>query len=208
MAYNSGYNPDALPAHAEPDQAAAMLAGQASGRPHAGSQSHNQGGSRPHAPSQSYSNPAVPGAYNKPQPPLPSRQSYPKHQLGAYAAGPGQQGGGYAQSPPPSNYGMTLPPQQHHNRPPPNSRPPATPVPPAGADPTLFPLFKTVDKGNTGQLTEKELGAALVNGDWSTFDPDTVRMMIKMFDTDRSGTIGFDEFWQVPSDMNLRPTDH
>lgn len=46
----------------------------------------------------------------------------------------------------------------------------------------------------SGQLSEKELGAALVNGDWSSFDPYTVRLMIRMFDTDRSGTIGFDEF--------------
>lgn len=35
---------------------------------------------------------------------------------------------------------------------------------------------------------------ALVNGDWTAFDPQTVKMMIRMFDTDRSGTIGFDEF--------------
>lgn len=34
----------------------------------------------------------------------------------------------------------------------------------------------------------------MVNGDWTSFDPHTVRMMIRMFDTDRSGTIGFDEF--------------
>lgn len=46
----------------------------------------------------------------------------------------------------------------------------------------------------TGQLSEKELSAALVNGDWTAFDTQTVRMMIRMFDSDRSGTIGFDEF--------------
>lgn len=46
----------------------------------------------------------------------------------------------------------------------------------------------------TGHLTEKELRAALVNGDWSSFDPHTVKMMIRMFDSDRSGTIGFEEF--------------
>jgi Ca2+-binding EF-hand superfamily protein len=92
------------------------------------------------------------------------------------------------------------------------SRPPASPAPPSGADPALWPLFKAVDKdGNaefcppqpssvltkyagSGHLTEKELRAALVNGDWSSFDPFTVKMMIRMFDTDRSGTIGFEEF--------------
>lgn len=46
----------------------------------------------------------------------------------------------------------------------------------------------------TGQLSERELSAALVNGDWTAFDPHTVRMMIRMFDSDRSGTIGFEEF--------------
>ena len=51
----------------------------------------------------------------------------------------------------------------------------------------------TGDAGS-GQLSVRELGAALVNGDWSSFDPDTVRMMIRMFDSDRSGTIGFQEF--------------
>ena len=33
-----------------------------------------------------------------------------------------------------------------------------------------------------------------MNGDWTAFDVHTVRMMIRMFDSDRSGTIGFDEF--------------
>lgn len=46
----------------------------------------------------------------------------------------------------------------------------------------------------SGQLSEQQLGAALVNGDWSSFDPVTIRLMIRMFDTDGSGTIGFDEF--------------
>jgi hypothetical protein len=40
-------------------------------------------------------------------------------------------------------------------------------------------LFKAVDKDGSGQLTERELRAALVNGDWTSFDPHTVRMMIR-----------------------------
>jgi Ca2+-binding EF-hand superfamily protein len=92
------------------------------------------------------------------------------------------------------------------------SKPPPSPAPPNGADPALWPLFKAVDKDGiavtsallcalvltdflgSGQLTERELGAALVNGDWSSFDPHTVKMMIRMFDSDRSGSIGFQEF--------------
>ena len=33
-----------------------------------------------------------------------------------------------------------------------------------------------------------------MNGDWTAFDQRTVEMMIRMFDSDRSGTIGFEEF--------------
>jgi len=66
---------------------------------------------------------------------------------------------------------------------------------------------------DTNQLSEQELSRALVNGDWTPFDSHTVKMMIRhatphpllvnvkslttvyrMFDTDRSGTISFDEF--------------
>ncbi|KAF2965235.1 hypothetical protein GQX73_g8344 [Xylaria multiplex] len=79
------------------------------------------------------------------------------------------------------------------NRPAASNRPPPSPVPQDGAaDPSLLPLFRAVDKDGTGQLSERELSAALVNGDWTAFDPQTVRMMIRMFDSDRSGTIGFD----------------
>ncbi|KAL2213979.1 EF-hand [Sarocladium strictum] len=97
-------------------------------------------------------------------------------------------------SPPPHQTTHRPPPVQ--TRPQPSSRPPPTPTPEgsSGSDPTLLPLFRAVDKAGTGQLSEKELSAALVNGDWTSFDPQTVRMMIRMFDADRSGTIGFDEF--------------
>lgn len=39
-----------------------------------------------------------------------------------------------------------------------------------------------------------ELGAALVNGDYTSFHPRTVKVMIRMFDRNSSGTISFDEF--------------
>lgn len=109
----------------------------------------------------------------------------------------------------PANYGIGTPPVQNApfrppsggqgppHRPPPQQqqqRPQHSSAPPPGADPTLWPLFKAVDKDGTGSLTEQELRAALVNGDWTSFDPQTVRMMIRMFDTDRDGTIGFNEF--------------
>jgi Ca2+-binding EF-hand superfamily protein len=94
---------------------------------------------------------------------------------------------------PPPNPGGARP--QTHNRPAAQSRPPPSPALDGnGSDPSLLPLFRAVDKDGTGHLSEKELSAALVNGDWTAFDPHTVRMMIRMFDSDRSGTIGFEEF--------------
>ncbi|KAL8780780.1 MAG: hypothetical protein Q9194_000713 [Teloschistes cf. exilis] len=122
--------------------------------------------------------------FNSQYPPRPSQPNPPNK---AYQ---------YAGSPPPQNYGFG-PPPQHHGRSPPPSRPPQTPAPSnqSNQDASLFPLFKAVDKTGTGQLTEKELRAALVNGDFTSFDPHTVKMMIRMFDVDKSGTIGFDEFW-------------
>lgn len=110
-------------------------------------------------------------------------------------------------SPPPQSYGYQStgpPPKDHHNRPP--QQPPATPAaPPRDANDrdSLWPLFKAVDKDQSGALDERELRTALVNGDMSSFDPHTVKMMIRMFDTDRSGTINFDEFWCV----SLSPRD-
>ncbi|KAL8990359.1 MAG: hypothetical protein Q9177_000969 [Variospora cf. flavescens] len=194
MAYNSGYNPDALPAHAEPEQAARILSSQ--------QQQQQQPNVPPLNRPASHSNPQPysqqqPYQY-KPQPPMPQ----PVQQLNSqYASRPSQPNAPsnihiYGGSPPPQNYGFGPQPQQKHGRSPPLSRPPPTPAPPtqSSQDASLFPLFKAVDKTGTGQLTEKELRAALVNGDYTSFDPHTVKMMIRMFDSDKSGTIGFDEF--------------
>lgn len=46
-------------------------------------------------------------------------------------------------------------------------------------------------------MTERELGKALVNGDFTSFDPHTVKMMIRMFDADKDGSISFEEFWYI-----------
>ncbi|KAI9788995.1 MAG: hypothetical protein M1816_006453 [Peltula sp. TS41687] len=200
MAYNSGYNPDALPAHAEPEQAAAMLSAM---------QKQNSNHNRPPPPQ-----PPQQPSYSKPQPPLP-RPQQPPHAYSAppgtpfaggegppHAGQPGPSGPYHPQSPPPSNYGFgPPPPQRYHNRPPVQSKtPPGIASPPAvGADASLFPLFRVVDQDGSGRLSENELRSALVNGDFTTFDPHTVRMMIRLFNTDGRGTIGFEEFcnlWQ------------
>ncbi|KAI0101615.1 EF-hand [Nemania sp. FL0031] len=174
MAYNRPYNPDELPRFAEPEQ---------------------KGGSRP-APSHYQS---------KPQPPVPApgpsrHDTYPsrRHESSSSPSYRTQSQSHYGSmshspmSPPPQ---ATAPRPTTHNRPPTSNRPPPSPAPQDnGADPSLLPLFRAVDKNATGQLSERELSAALVNGDWTAFDPQTVRMMIRMFDSDRSGTIGFEEF--------------
>ena len=102
-------------------------------------------------------------------------------------------------SPPPQNYGFGPPPAPVRNRPPPASRPPQSPHPPPLAVPNddpqqLFPLFRAANVSHSGALTELELGSALVNGDYTSFHPKTVKMMIRMFDRNGSGTISFDEF--------------
>ncbi|EMD38496.1 hypothetical protein CERSUDRAFT_82768 [Gelatoporia subvermispora B] len=66
--------------------------------------------------------------------------------------------------------------------------------PPPGADPQLWQWFSAVDADRSGQITVNELQSALVNGNWTKFDLDTVKMLMNIFDTDRSGAIGFNEF--------------
>jgi len=66
--------------------------------------------------------------------------------------------------------------------------------PPVGADPQLWQWFNTVDTDRSGAITVNELERALINGDWTPFDLDTVKMLMQIFDSDRSGTIGFNEF--------------
>jgi len=103
-------------------------------------------------------------------------------------------------TPPPQNYGFgprPTPPAQ--NRPPvvrpPQSPHPQPPTVPSSDEPQqLYPLFRAANQSKSGALTESELGSALVNGDYSAFDPNTVKMMVRMFDRDGDGSIMFDEF--------------
>ncbi|KAG0152039.1 hypothetical protein CROQUDRAFT_650642 [Cronartium quercuum f. sp. fusiforme G11] len=113
---------------------------------------------------------------------------------GNNAYGPSS-GGGYGPppgAPPAGAYGSHGPP------PPSNQSRPGTlhrPRPPTQViDPQLRTWFAAVDRDNSGNISPVELQQALVNGDWSPFDLDTVKMLMNIFDTDRSGTIGFEEF--------------
>lgn len=94
--------------------------------------------------------------------------------------------GGYTSPPPPAHGGAGYPGYAAH--------PPPMRAPPPGADPELWHWFSAVDADRSGSITVTELQSALVNGNWTKFDLDTVKMLMAIFDTDRSGTIGFNEF--------------
>ncbi|KAJ5965463.1 hypothetical protein N7481_012177 [Penicillium waksmanii] len=221
MAYNKSYNPDALPAHAEPEQVAQMIGNmQVSGSqptsqsqkplpsrpPQAGAGAGSGGGGVPPRVPVS-SAPPQGGSYNAP-PPLRPQDPHASHSYSGSVPGGGRPSPANLPtpnrphplhpSPPPQNYGFGPPPS--HNRPPPSSRPPQSPQPPPLAAPTsndpqqLFPLFRAANSSHSGSLTEHELGSALVNGDYTSFHPRTVKMMIRMFDRDGNGVIIFDEF--------------
>ncbi|OJD10526.1 hypothetical protein AJ78_08488 [Emergomyces pasteurianus Ep9510] len=216
MAYKGAYNPDALPAHAEPEQVAQMI-GALSSR-----QDSNQ--DRPPMPPPKNGPPPQqprisPSQKPEPHSHIPAQHSYARAGSGggpgvvppgpvSAAAGQYRRGAaapnttaGRLHSPPPQNYGFGPPPAHPaQNRPPPTCRPPRSPQPtgpglPQSDDPNeLFPLFRAANASNSGALSEIELGSALVNADYTSFDAYTVKMMIRMFDKDGNGSVGFEEF--------------
>ncbi|KAL3860583.1 hypothetical protein ACJMK2_010685 [Sinanodonta woodiana] len=78
------------------------------------------------------------------------------------------------------------------------------PPAPAGVDQNfLWNVFQRVDKDRSGEVSAVELQQALANGTWTPFNPETVRLMIGMFDRDNSGTVNFQEFaslWKYVTD--------
>ncbi|KAH3771765.1 programmed cell death protein 6-like [Dreissena polymorpha] len=67
----------------------------------------------------------------------------------------------------------------------------------------LWTVFQRVDRDHSGHISGDELGQALSNGTWTPFNPETVRLMIGMFDKDNSGSINFQEFsalWKYVTD--------
>jgi len=62
------------------------------------------------------------------------------------------------------------------------------------SDAFLQQVFQKVDTDKSGAISSNELQSALSNGTWSPFNPETVRMMIGMFDKDATATIDFNEF--------------
>jgi peflin len=156
----------------------------------------NQSGGGHHRASQS--SPVHP----HPQPgPAPKQ---PQHHYGGFspvssAPGPQNQSHRY-HSPPPQNYGYGPRPAQPARTQPPHSGPPTSsqaqppPLPSADDPQQLLSLFHAANVSHSGALSESELGSALVNGDYSAFDPNTVKMMVRMFDRSGDGVIRFGEF--------------
>lgn len=60
--------------------------------------------------------------------------------------------------------------------------------------PQIMQWFSAVDQDRSGQIDPKELQSALVNGNMSHFSEEACRMMIDMFDRDKSGQINVQEF--------------
>ncbi|XP_039298835.1 programmed cell death protein 6 isoform X1 [Nilaparvata lugens] len=60
-----------------------------------------------------------------------------------------------------------------------------------------------VDKDRSGYISADELQLALSNGTWTPFNPETVRLMIGMFDKENRGTVSFHDFgalWKYVTD--------
>jgi len=50
--------------------------------------------------------------------------------------------------------------------------------PPPGIDPNVYQWFLTVDSDRSGRINIMELQQALVNANWTHFNPETCRLMI------------------------------
>ncbi|CAB3378961.1 Hypothetical predicted protein [Cloeon dipterum] len=58
----------------------------------------------------------------------------------------------------------------------------------------LWDIFRRFDRDGSGTITANELQQALSNGSWTPFNPETVRVMIGMFDRNNCGAINFNDF--------------
>ncbi|PAA72313.1 hypothetical protein BOX15_Mlig030201g1 [Macrostomum lignano] len=64
----------------------------------------------------------------------------------------------------------------------------------------LWDIFQRIDRDRSGAINCIELQSALSNGTWTPFNPETVRLMVGMFDrnqTGEKGTIDFNEFQEL-----------
>ncbi|XP_066154114.1 programmed cell death protein 6-like [Euwallacea fornicatus] len=67
----------------------------------------------------------------------------------------------------------------------------------------LWGVFQSVDRDRSGYINAEELQQALSNGTWQPFNPETIRLMIGMFDRQNRGQIAFEDFgalWKYVTD--------
>lgn len=64
----------------------------------------------------------------------------------------------------------------------------------ATVSPEVQQWFQAVDKDKSGHIQWEELQSALVNGKGENFSAIACKLMIGMFDQDKTGTIGLNEF--------------
>merc|ERR1712213_271969 len=116
---------------------------------------------------------------------------------GQYGSAPPQNHGYGGARPPSQGYGGAPPPSQGYGgAPPPNQGYGGAPPPNqfGGVDAKVQQWFNAVDQDRSGQIDFKELQRALVNGNWSNFSEEACRMMVDMFDRDKTGQINLQEF--------------
>ncbi|EXJ78363.1 hypothetical protein A1O3_09524 [Capronia epimyces CBS 606.96] len=212
MAYNKAFNPDALPAHAEPEQAAQALSQlQGNRRPspnirHTNHQPLNSHAPRPSSPGARRTSPAGILALNThraspvqtyPQHRPPNNQSYSDNQSSRLPSPSSHVNYGYSPAPRPQTE-PRWPSNEAHQY------PARTPAPPDPDSVDLLPLFRAANVSGTGSLTTAELGSALVNADFTPFDSLTITSLMRMFTTSppnqpQGPSITFTEFdslWQ------------
>ena len=66
----------------------------------------------------------------------------------------------------------------------------------------MFQWFQAVDVDRSGHINAIELQQALINGNMSKFSEEACRMMIDLFDANKSGTIDVNEFVQLFNYIN------
>ncbi|RMZ90798.1 hypothetical protein DV736_g1970, partial [Chaetothyriales sp. CBS 134916] len=205
MAYNKAFNPDALPAHAEPEQAAQAMSTLAANRKPSPSGRrasqppvvNSQGPIMPLSPGNRRPSPATIAAQHSYRP--QGTQNYHDATVASH-----MQAQNRLDSPPPANYGYgprpdTQPAGPRRPSNPPSHWPSRTPAPPDADSPDLYALFQVANVSRTGALTTQELGSALVNGDFTPFDSTTIKSLMRMFTTSppsqaNGPTIMFGEF--------------
>ncbi|CAO1347264.1 unnamed protein product [Diamesa serratosioi] len=73
---------------------------------------------------------------------------------------------------------------------------------PPQVSPEIQNFFNQVDKDHSGKINAQELQSALINGKGQPFSDKACKLMIGMFDVDRSGTIDVAEFEKLFNYVN------